>query len=53
MKIYVVSEIDGNEVEVIKAFHTMDSAIDYLNVISVLHQHDDVEFLIDPIELEK
>jgi hypothetical protein len=53
MNIYVVSEIEGKEVEMLKAFHTMDSAIDYLNVISVLHQHDDVEFLIDPIELEE
>ena len=53
MNIYVVSQIENEEVEMLKAFRTMDLAIDYLNVISVLHQHDNVEFLIDPIELEK
>ena len=53
MNIYVVSQIENEEVEMLKAFRTMDLAIDYLNVISVLHQHDDVEFLIDPIDLEK
>ena len=47
MNIYVVSQIENEEVEMLKAFRTMDLAIDYLNVISVLHQHDDVEFLID------
>lgn len=53
MNIYVASKIEGKKVEMLKAFRTIDSAIDYLNVISVLHQHDDVEFLIEPIELEK
>ena len=53
MKIYVVSEVYGDEIEVIKAFRKMDSAIEFINTISIMHQHDDVEFMINPVELEK
>ena len=52
MVIYIASKIEGEEVEMLKAFYTMDSAIDYLNEVGVLYKGDDVEFTIDPLNLE-
>ena len=53
MKIYVLSKVDWDYTEMIKAFYTKKAAIEFLELISVLHQNQDVEFTIEPLELSE
>ncbi len=53
MDIYVASKQGKDGIEMLKAFNSYESAIDYLNILGQLYRDDDIEFFIEPISLEE
>jgi len=53
MDIYVSSKQGKDGIEMLKAFNSYESAIDYLNILGQLYRDDDIEFFIEPISLEE